>query len=65
MPIAGLPARIRSLTKAAAISEELVSVSSIIGLLQVRPSRFSIASADAGPQPPDGYCSGRWPLRSQ
>ena len=40
MPIAGLPALIRSRTKAAAISEELVSVSSIIqGRLQTRPSR--------------------------
>ena len=35
------------------------------GLLQSRPSRASIAVADSGPQPPEGYCSGRPPLRSQ
>ena len=54
MPIAGLPARVRAWTNSAAIFDELVSVSSIIqGLLQTRPSRASILSADSGPQVPD------------
>ena len=63
MPIAGLPARRRARMNSAAISLELVSVSSIIGCLherarygsslQVRPSRASISSADSGPQVPD------------
>ena len=53
MPIAGLPAFLRARTNSAAIAAALVSVSSIIGRLQTRPSRASIASADAGPQVPD------------
>ena len=56
MPIAGLPARIRARTNSAAMpgGVGVAECDHHQGLLQVRPSRASIFSADSGPQVPDG-----------
>ena len=54
MPIAGLPARVRDWTNSAAIFGRVgVGELDHQGLLQVRPSRASISSADSGPQVPE------------